>query len=72
MPSRYIPRFRFVLADKHTGMFPKIDTNSLISRELTDSLGDTYVFDDRNDPKLKKDYYNALYKGIAEFEPFIF
>lgn len=72
MAARYIPKFRFVLADKQTGRFPKIYTGLISDKQLTDSLECTYIFDDRNDPELKKGYYNAVYKGVAEFEPFIF
>jgi hypothetical protein len=72
MAARYTPKFQFVLADKLTGKFPKIDARLINEKELTDSLEYTYVFDDRDNQDLKKDYYNAVYKGIAEFEPFIF
>ena len=72
MAARYTPEFRFVLADKLTGRFPKIDAALISERKLTDSLGETYIFDDRDNPDLKKGYYNAVYKGIAEFESFIF
>jgi hypothetical protein len=72
MAARYTPKFRFVLADKQTGRFPKIDTGLISEKQLTDSLEYTYVFDDRDNPELKKGYYNAVYKGVAEFEPFVF
>jgi len=72
MKANYTPEFRFVLADKVTGRFPKIDTGLISEKKLTDSLGETYVFDDRDNPDLKKGYYNAVYKGVAEFEPFMF
>lgn len=72
MAARYTPKFRFVLADKQTGRFPKIDTGLISEKQLTDSLEYTYVFDDRDNPELKKRYYNAVYKGVAEFEPFVF
>lgn len=72
MAARYTPKFRFVLTDKNTGRFPKIDTGLISEKKLTDSLGETYVFDDRDNPDLKKGYYNAVYKGIAEFESFVF
>lgn len=72
MARRYEPEFRFVLTDKLTNRFPKIDTNLISERLLTDSLEFTYVFDDRDNPELKKSYYNALYKGVAEFEIFKF
>lgn len=70
--GRYIPDYRFVLADKVTGRFPKIDFTLVSQRLLTDSLGETYVFDDRDNQVAKVGYYNALYKGVAEFEAFVF
>lgn len=72
MAARYTPKFRFVLADKQTGKFPRIDTDLISERQLTDTLEHTYVFDDWDNPELKKSYYNAVYKGVAEFEPFVF
>jgi hypothetical protein len=72
MAARYTPKFRFVLVDKRTGRFPKIYAGLISDKQLTDSLEHTYIFDDRNDPELKKGYYNAVYKGVAEFEPFVF
>ncbi len=72
MAVRYTPKFRFVLADKLTGRFPKIDADLISEKQLTDSIGETYVFDDRDSQDLKKAYYNALYKGVAEFKPFVF
>lgn len=70
--ARYNPKFRFVLIEKSTGRFPKIDTGLASKRNLTDSLEDTYIFDDRDNEELKKAYYNAIYKGVAEFELFRF
>ncbi|RRB06851.1 hypothetical protein [Larkinella rosea] len=72
MAARYTPKFRFVLTDKQTGRFPKIDTGLFNEKKLTDSLGETYVFDDRDNPDLKVGYYNAAFKGVAEFDPFYF
>lgn len=72
MAARYTPKFRFVLTDKLTGRFPKIDTGLINEKQLTDSLGETYIFDDRDSQDLKEGYYNAVYKGVAEFEPFVF
>lgn len=72
MAAKYTPKFQFVLTDKSTGKFPKIDTGLSSERKLTTSLGETYVFDDRDNPDLKKSYYNAVYKGVAEFDPFVF
>ena len=71
MAGRYNPKFRFILTDKTTGRFPKIDAGLVSERRLTDSLEFTYVFDDRDNPDLKKGYYNALYKGVAEFIVFV-
>jgi len=70
---RYAPKFQFVLADKATGQFPK-NASTLFANPklLTTSLEDTPVFDDRDDPHLKCKYYNALYRGVAEFQPFTF
>ena len=72
MAARYTPKFRFVLTDKQTGRFPRIDTGPISEKQLTDSLEYTYVFDDRDHPDLKTGYYNAVYRGVAEFEPFVF
>jgi hypothetical protein len=72
MARRYEPKFRFVLTDKVTNRFPKIDAGLISERLLTDTLESTYIFDDRDNPELKKSYYNALYKGVAEFEVFTF
>ncbi len=72
MATRYTPKFQFVLADKNTGRFPKVDSGLTNERQLTDSLGETRIFDDRDNPDLKKSYYNTVYKDIAEFEPFVF
>ena len=72
MAARYTPKFRFVLTDKNTGRFPKIDTGLINEKKLTNSLEETYIFDDRDCQDLKKGYYNAVFKGIAEFEPFVF
>jgi hypothetical protein len=72
MAVRYTPKFRFVLTDKTTGRFPKIDPGLFGEKKLTDSLEETYIFDDRDSTDLKNSYYNAVYKGVAEFEPFIF
>lgn len=69
---QYIPEFRFVLTDKNTGRFPKIDTILISNRQLTDSLEETYIFDDRDNKSIKISYYNALYKGVAEFDIFTF
>jgi|GEM_PF-6385470 len=65
MAARYTPKFRFVLTDRQTGRFPKIDSGLSNENQLTDSLEHTYVFDDRDNPELKKGYYNAEYKGVA-------
>ena len=70
MAARYTPKFQYVLTDKLTGRFPKIDPSPINEKQLTDSLGETYIFDDRDNPNLKLGYYNAVYKHIAEFEPF--
>ena len=72
MAANYTPKFRFVLTDKETGKFPKIDSGLRSEKGLTDSLGETYIFDDRDNQELKKGYYNAVYKGVAQFEPFVF
>lgn len=72
MAARYTPKFRFVLTDRQTGKFPKIDIGLKSEKQLTDSLEHTYVFDDRDNPGLKKGYYNAVYKGVAKFETFVF
>lgn len=72
MAARYKPKFHFVLADKLTGKFPEVYEGLISNRALTSSLERTYVFDDRNDPDLKASYFNAVYKGVVEFEPFVF
>ena len=69
---RYTPKFRFVLTDRITGRFPKIDDTLICQKQLTDTLEHTYIFDDRDNPDLKMSFYNALYKGVAEFEVFTF
>lgn len=72
MKAQSTPRFRFVLRDKITGRFPKIDAGLISEKNLTDSLEETYIFDNRDNEKLKEGYYNAIYRGVAEFEPFRF
>jgi hypothetical protein len=72
MARKYEPEFRFVLTDKTTHRFPRIDKGLANDRLLTDSLEFTYIFDDRDNPELKKSYYNAIYKGVADFEIFKF
>ena len=71
MAAHYTPKFRFILADKEHGRFPKTSNSLIDRRELTDTLAQTYVFDDRDSPELKKTYYNILYKGIAEFDAIV-
>ena len=68
----YTPEFHFVLADKQTGQFPKIDPSLTSQKLLTSSLEETYIFDDRDSQEFKVNYYNAVYKGIAEFHAFVF
>lgn len=67
----YLPTFWFILTDKQTGRFPKTDTSLISKRLLTDTLAETYTFDDRDSQDLKVNYYNALYKGVAKFEAYI-
>lgn len=52
---------KFVLTCTTTGQFPAIEG----SKQLTTSLGDTYVFDGRDNPVQKVNYYNAVYKSAG-------
>lgn len=72
MAQRYKPKFRFILVDKITRKFPKRDSELISERLMTSSLEFTYIFDDRDSQESKTSYYNALYRGIAEFEVLMF
>lgn len=70
--KKYEPKFRFVLVDNTTGRFPKTYNGLICPKQFTDRLDETYIFDDRDDQNSKIDFYNALYRSIAEFEAFVF
>ncbi|MCX6217567.1 hypothetical protein [Spirosoma sp.] len=63
-------KFILTTIDQSNGLFPKIDKGLASERLLTSSLGETYVFDGRDNPDQKVTYYNAVYKGIASFTAF--
>lgn len=55
---------QYVLTCTTTGQFPTTD------KQLTMNLGQTPVFDGRDNPVQKLAYYNALFKGVAIFQVF--
>lgn len=72
MARRYEPAYRFVLTDRATGRFPRMYEGLICPKLLTDRLDETYIFDDRDSQELKQGFYNALYKGVAQFDVFTF
>lgn len=52
---------KFVLTCTATGQFPSFNG----SKQLTTTLEETHVFDGRDNPVQKVNYYNALYKSAG-------
>lgn len=59
----------WVLSCTNGSGFPK-SGGSLLSKDMTNRLDETIIFDGRDNPETKISYYNAVYKGIATFEQF--